>query len=376
FETIFHQDLNGDGTIGLVGTTIEALGATSLVQVGANYDLEPVGSNSGPVLKFGGPALTAGQFGSYWTILGAEAVSGGYDVAWKNTATGLDNIWSTDSAGNYVTDLLSSASPNSGSLESFETIFHQDLNGDGTIGLVGTTIEALGATSLVQVGTNYYLEPVGSNSGPVLTFGGAALTAGQFGSYWSILGAEAVSGGYDVAWKNAATGLYNIWSVNSSGSYVTDLLANASPNSGSLESFETIFHQDLNGDGTIGPTSSSSAADALSQLLDQHFQNDFRFVDDLNAGALAATPPSQSDSSPLYRVAHESFVFTPTLDQSGLHLGDSRDAVQFDKGADLRSVLAITHDDTSVMDAPGDAITLQHSAIAQLLAHQGNFHFV
>ncbi|MBR0823535.1 M10 family metallopeptidase C-terminal domain-containing protein, partial [Bradyrhizobium liaoningense] len=231
---------------------IEALGATSLVQVGTNYYLEPVGSNSGSVLKFGGTAVAAGQFGSYWTILGAEAVSGGYDIAWKNTATGLYNIWSTDGSGNYVTDLLSSASPNSGSLESFETIFHQDLNGDGTIGLVGTTIEALGATSLVQVGTNYYLEPVGSNGGSVLKFGGTAVAAGQFGSYWTILGAEAVSGGYDIAWKNTATGLYNIWSTDGSGNYVTDLLSSASPNSGSLESFETIFHQDLNGDGTIG----------------------------------------------------------------------------------------------------------------------------
>nr|WP_234679572.1 M10 family metallopeptidase C-terminal domain-containing protein [Bradyrhizobium sp. Oc8] len=376
FETIFHQDLNGDGAIGLVGTTIEALGATSLVQVGTNYYLELVGSNSGSVLKFGGAALTAGQFGSSWSILGAEAVSGGYDVAWKNTATGLYNIWSADSSGNYVTDLLSSASPNSGSLESFETIFHQDLNGDGTIGLVGTTIEALGATSLVQVGTNYYLEPVGSNSGSVLKFGGPALTAGQFGSSWSILGAEAVSGGYDVAWKNTATGLYNIWSTDSSGNYVTDLLASASPNSGSLESFETIFHQDLNGDGTIGPTSTSSAADALSQLLDQNFRNDFRFVDDLNAGALAASPHSKSESSPFYRVAHDSFVFTPTLDQSGLHLEDSRNALQFDKGADPRSLLAINHDDASVKGAPGDAITLQHFAIAQSLVHQGDFHLV
>ncbi|MGY8667169.1 M10 family metallopeptidase C-terminal domain-containing protein, partial [Bradyrhizobium sp. UFLA05-109] len=220
----------------LTPVVVEATGATSLVQAGTNYYLESaVGSIGGPELKFGGAALTAGQFGSNWTILGAEAVSGGYDVAWKNTATGLYNIWSVDSSGNYVTDLLSSASPNSGSLESFETIFHQDLNGDGTIGLVGTTIEALGATSLVQVGANYYLEPVGSNSGPVLKFGGPALTAGQFGSYWSILGAEAVSGGYDVAWKNTATGLYNIWSVDSSGNYVTDLLSSASPNSGSLE---------------------------------------------------------------------------------------------------------------------------------------------
>ncbi|MCK1406054.1 hypothetical protein IVB48_11680, partial [Bradyrhizobium sp. 76] len=90
-----------------------------------------------------GAAVTAGQFGSNWVILGAEAVSGGYDVAWKNTTTGLSNIWSTDTHGNHVVDLLAGASSTSSALQSFETIFHQDLNGDGTIGhTAGWTIMA------------------------------------------------------------------------------------------------------------------------------------------------------------------------------------------------------------------------------------------
>ncbi|WFT92862.1 M10 family metallopeptidase C-terminal domain-containing protein [Bradyrhizobium barranii] len=384
-ETIFHQDLNGDGTIGPITANIETLGVTSLVRVGGNYFLDPVAGGSGPELKYAGLIVTAGQFGGAWAPIGTEAISASYNVVWKDSATNQYSVWTTDSNGTYVSD-IGLVAANNAALEQLETIFHQDLNGDGTIGLVGTTIEALGATSLVQVGSNYYLEPVGSNSGSVLKFGGAAVTAGQFGSYWTILGAEAVSGGYDVAWKNSATGLYNIWSSDSSGNYVTDLLSSASPNSGSLESFETIFHQDLNGDGTIGSTSASSAVAAPDgapvappQWLDQHFRNDFHFVDDPNAGALAATQPSQSASLPFIRVAHDNFVFTPTLDQSSLYLAGSKHARQFDKGADLGSVLTIIHDDTSgeaVIDIPGDATILQHFAIAQLLAHQGNFHLV
>lgn len=163
----------------------------------------------------------------------------------------------------------------SGSPDGTDTVTGMEISqfADDTISSSALTsppivIEALGATSLVQVGANYYLDPVGSNSGPVLKFGGAALMAGQFGSYRSILGAEAVSGGYDVAWKNTATGLYKHLEGRSSGNYVTDLLASASSNSGSLESFETVFHQDLNDDGTVGLTSTSNATVAADLSLD------------------------------------------------------------------------------------------------------------
>lgn len=61
---------------------------------------------SSPELKVKGAAVTAGQLGSNWVIAGAEAVSSGYDVAWKNTTTGLYNIWSTDTNGNHITDLV------------------------------------------------------------------------------------------------------------------------------------------------------------------------------------------------------------------------------------------------------------------------------
>lgn len=62
-------------------TVIESNGVTSLVQVGSNYSLYPVGTSSGPQLKISGAAVTAGQFGA-WTPLGAEQVANGYHVAW------------------------------------------------------------------------------------------------------------------------------------------------------------------------------------------------------------------------------------------------------------------------------------------------------
>ena len=47
---------------------------------------------------------------------------------------------------NYITNLASGISANSAALEGFETIFHQDLNGDGSIGVTTTVIETFGST--------------------------------------------------------------------------------------------------------------------------------------------------------------------------------------------------------------------------------------
>src|SRR5260221_10478017 len=80
--------------------------------------------------------------------------------------------------------------------------FHQDLNGDGTIGVLVTTIEALGASSLVMNGNNYYLYTGGS--GPSLKLDGAAVELGQVGAWPPIL-EETTDGGYEVASKMART---------------------------------------------------------------------------------------------------------------------------------------------------------------------------
>ena len=78
-------------------------------------------------------------------------------------------MWSTDSNGNFIANITGAVSGNSIALESLETTFHQDLNGDGTIGLVGKAIESSGSTSLLQVGNNYDLESISSGTGPELT---------------------------------------------------------------------------------------------------------------------------------------------------------------------------------------------------------------
>ncbi|MCK1393564.1 NF038122 family metalloprotease, partial [Bradyrhizobium sp. 1] len=229
-------------------TTIEAFGVTSLSRTGSYYFLNPTAGGGGPSLKYNGVSVVVGQYGSLAPI-GAEQVGSGYDVVWK--APGIDQytVWSVDSNGNYLSVLDNAVSGASYALESIETSFHQDLNGDGTIGVVTTVIESAGTTGLTQVANNYYFYQ--SGVGPELTRGGAPVVAGQFAPFVPI-GVEKTSTGYDLAWKVPGADQYIVWNVDNSGNFIANLTSIESANSSTMESYETIFHQDFNGDGTIG----------------------------------------------------------------------------------------------------------------------------
>ena len=57
-------------------------------------------------------------------------------MAWKITGADQYTVWTTDNSGNYLSSAFDVASGTSAALQSFEPSFHQDLNGDGYIGLV------------------------------------------------------------------------------------------------------------------------------------------------------------------------------------------------------------------------------------------------
>jgi hypothetical protein len=279
YETIFHQDLNGDGVIGVPATTtsvIESFGSTSLVTVGSSYNLKSNSDGTGPELKYGGAAVVVGQ-AAPWAPIGAEVTSTGYEVAWKAAGADQYSVWSTDSTGNFVSNLTGAVSGTGTTLESYETFFHQDLNGDGVTGIPGSVlIEAFGSTSLLEVGNNYFLYRVSGGTGPELQYGGVPVVAGQAGT-WSPIGAEVTSTGFDVAWKAAGADQYSVWSTDPLGNFVSNLTGAVSGTSNTFETFETTFHQDLNGDGVIGipgATSSSPSAPASQGMAGGFASND------------------------------------------------------------------------------------------------------
>jgi len=258
-DEVGNQSPSSNVLAEVIGTTIEAVGTTSFTRVGNDYYMSV--ADAAVLLKYAGAAVTAGQFGT-WSPVAAEATSSGYDVAWKDSVSGQYAVWITDSNGNFASKILSNVSGTSSSFESIEPVFHQDLNGDGVIGvppvtstpITTTSIEASGATSLDKLGNDYLLDAIGGSQGPTLKYAGAAVVAGQFGT-WSPIGAEATSGGYYVAWKDSVSGQYAAWSTDSNGNFVSKIINNVSGTDASLMSVEAVFHQDLNGDGVINTPS-------------------------------------------------------------------------------------------------------------------------
>ena len=282
-----------DGTVAsysLVTAVIEAFGSTRLVLSGGNYHLESIASGTGPTLKYASSAVIAANWGT-WSVIGAEQVSGGgYDVVWKDSASGQYSVWGTDSNGNFLTT-LGSATQMVGTdpaLKALEPTLQQDLNGDGTIGLpaaVSTTIEALGSTRLALSGGNYHLESIAAGTGPTLKYAGSAVIAANWGT-WSVIGAEKVSGGgYDVVWKNSANAHYSVWSTDANGNFLTTLAAapEVLGSDPSLKALEPTLQQDLNGDGTVGaaPLATASSGDSFA----------FNFTEGQASLAVSSEPP-------------------------------------------------------------------------------------
>ena len=134
---------------------------------------------------------------------------------------------------------------------------------------------------------------------------------------------------------------------------------------------------------------SNGSTTASLQFLGQYSQDNFHFADDGNGGTvvIASTSPGQNGGSANQVVsnlaASDTFVFAPNFGQvSFTNFVPATDTLEISKSvfANISALLAMTHDDAAgnavVTDAAHDTITFQHVTTAQLLAHQGDFHFV
>jgi serralysin len=375
YETIFNQDLNGDGKIGVPTVVIQTDGNTSLAQIGANYFFNPVGGGTGPEFKYNGAAVTSGEFGT-WSPIGAVQTASGYDVAWKDSSSSLYTVWLTDSNGNFLSQPIGAVSGTSTVLEQYETTFNQDLNRDGKIGVPTVVIQTDGSTSLVQVGANYFFNPVGGGTGPEFKYNGAAVTSGEFGAFTPI-GAVQTASGYDVAWKNTATGLYTVWLTDANGNFLSQPIGAVSGTSTVLEQYETTFNQDLNGDGVIGiPPATKPATVATAQ--------NFQFADHGNAsqttipGSSTAVVAIGETTNPA-ACGHDAFVFAPNLGQAAV--ANSTANTETFANLPVANVTSASsaqdegHGNAVIATATHDAVFFDHATRAQLLAHQNDFHF-
>src|SRR5207302_559656 len=116
----------------------------------------------------------------------------------QNTSTGQYTVWTTDYNGNYTGTVI------------------------GPL-VIQTNTRSFRSTNLGQIGNNYFLFATGGTTGPELQFNRSAVTSGEFGS-WNPIGAVQTANGYEVAWQNASTGKYTVWTTDSSGNYTGNLI--------------------------------------------------------------------------------------------------------------------------------------------------------
>ena len=109
-----------------------------------------------------------------WTPIGAVETANGYDVAWKVAGADQYTVWATDGNGNYSGNLIGVVPGHSYALESLETTFNQDLNGDSVIGLYATpaTTQQIsqplaGASGVATIGASATLELTAADSASV-----------------------------------------------------------------------------------------------------------------------------------------------------------------------------------------------------------------
>jgi len=156
---------------------IEAAGSTSLVNVSNHFFLDNISTGLGPSLRLYGADVVANQMGG-WTPIGVEQTASGYLVAWKMTGLDQYTAWAVDGSGNYLSSPIAYESGASAALKSIETSLHQDLNGDGVIGVVGNEaspgqLDSGTAKSVAEIGLASFNNYVNRDS-TVSTFGSTA----------------------------------------------------------------------------------------------------------------------------------------------------------------------------------------------------------
>ena len=115
------------------------------------------------------------------------------------------------------------------------------------------------------------------------------VTAGQFGELDADRRGTVAASGYDVAWKIPSTDQYTVWSTDSNGNFISNLIPDVVRETAPRwKLLETTFHQDLNGDRTTGvppALASHAAVQSDSAVIAEAGSDNFVFRPDLGAAS-------------------------------------------------------------------------------------------
>jgi serralysin len=249
------------------------------------------------LLRYNG--LASNPAGSAWQAIGAEQTANGYSVWLRNTANGFVQ-WNTDSNGNYVSSGSSIVGSKGYALEASEPDFQQDFNGDGTLGVVSTSIETIGTAKLAQVADMYFAYTGDGSSGVILRQFGSYISAGSAEYGPRALGVEQLAdGGYEVVIKDNP--YFNVATFDATGYFRFYSGFHLLGSSVQMQEIEHRFQQDFNGNGVIGSSeqmmasSGSSGAAADPALLLNYMASTFATPAGEGTGVVAGAQTSDQD---------------------------------------------------------------------------------
>ena len=151
-----------------------------------------------------------------------DGLSGTDTAVYSGSSTNYQVTQNADGSWTVV-DLRSGSPDGTDTLRNIEYLQFNDQTvavGPMTPSVLTTVIESAGSTSLVAVGTKFFLDSISTGSDPSLKYGGADVVAGQFGG-WTPIGAEQTASGYQVAWKVPGADQYSVWTTDSNGNFIS-----------------------------------------------------------------------------------------------------------------------------------------------------------
>ncbi len=260
-EPGFGADLNADTAIGPKITNIASNGAIYLAHIADEFEITSGGVQQA-ILQVGGGAIVSGQFAGFAPVA-VETISGGYEVMFQSASSfvGLD----FDASGNFTQAATSLLAGSSYALESLETGFARDLNGDGTTGPKISSIASNGAFGIANIADEFEITSGGVQQA-ILQVGGSAIISGQFAGFAPVA-VEASYGGYEVMFQSGSSfvGL----NFNASGNFTQAATSVLAGSSYALQSLEPGFGKNLNGDTVIGPTTSNIDVNSTVSLVSE-----------------------------------------------------------------------------------------------------------
>ncbi len=280
--TVWNTDLNGDYTTSATGvltgssqeleavegyfgehfagagTPTSATPINGITPIGNLFELTP-GGGTGPLLEDQGSVITSG---GAWTPVMAAKTGNGYEVAWANASAHEFTVWNTDLNGDYTSSATGVLTGSSPEFEAVEGDFGVQLAGAGTRATPGTPVNGI-----TPIGDLYELT-AGGGTGALLEDQGSLITSG---GAWAPIAAVKTGNGYEVAWRDASANEYTVWNTDLNGDYTSSATGVLSGASYALEDLELSFGEDLNGDGTTGPTTTSIGTNgSLAQVANQY----------------------------------------------------------------------------------------------------------